>query len=142
MLSDETTILAFMPSTDQKGAIAESAIVCAALKAGVGVWKPVSDGERYDLILDVNGRLLRVQCKWAPRRGDVLSVGRRTQIDLRLAAPKNNQVVGVNRAADFELMATLSRLAGAIAQLGERRHGMAEVTGSSPVGSTRLFGAT
>ncbi len=30
---------------------------------------------------------------------------------------------------------------GAIAQLGERRHGMAEVEGSSPSSSTELVGA-
>jgi hypothetical protein len=30
---------------------------------------------------------------------------------------------------------------GAIAQLGERRHGMAKAVGSSPTSSTELFGA-
>jgi hypothetical protein len=37
-------------TTDQKGAIAESAIVHAAIKLGIGVYKPLSDGERYDLV--------------------------------------------------------------------------------------------
>jgi PD-(D/E)XK endonuclease len=46
---------------------------------------------------------------------------------LRLAVPKNNQVVGVHWAAQYEL--------GAIAQLGERLHGMQEVVGSSPTSS-------
>jgi hypothetical protein len=58
----------------------------------------------------------------------------RTQICLRLAPTKNNQAAGVNWAKDYEFGATLTRL-GAVAQLGERRHGMAEVTGSIPVGS-------
>jgi hypothetical protein len=58
-------------TTDQKGAIAEAEITAAAIRLGVGVYKPVSDGERCDLIFECDGRLLRVQCKWAPRRGDV-----------------------------------------------------------------------
>ena len=61
-------------STDQKGAIAESAIVHAATKLGIGVYVPFSDGERYDLIFDLGRRLVRVQCKWAPRQGDVVIV--------------------------------------------------------------------
>jgi hypothetical protein len=63
-----------MLTTDQKGAIAETAIVHTAIKAGFGVWRPVAEGERYDLILRVGARLLRVQCKWAPRHGDVVVV--------------------------------------------------------------------
>jgi hypothetical protein len=50
-------------STDQKGAIAESAIAHAAIKLGIGVYRPLSDGERYDLIFDLGERLERVQCK-------------------------------------------------------------------------------
>jgi PD-(D/E)XK endonuclease len=62
-----------MLSTDQKGAIAEAAIAHAALELGVGVSKPYGD-ERYDLIFDLRPQLLRVQCKWAVRRGDVVIV--------------------------------------------------------------------
>jgi len=61
-------------TTDQKGAIAEAAIACAAIKLGVGVFKPLSDGERYDLILDLRPQLVRVQCKTAVRRGSVLAI--------------------------------------------------------------------
>jgi hypothetical protein len=39
-------------TTDQKGAIAEAAIVAAAVKAGNGVSKPLAP-QRYDLIFDV-----------------------------------------------------------------------------------------
>ncbi|MBD0348648.1 MAG: hypothetical protein ICV59_05815, partial [Thermoleophilia bacterium] len=62
-----------MLSTDQKGAIAETAIAHAAVALGIGVSKPVGD-ERYDLIFDLRPRLLRVQCKWAVRLGDVIAV--------------------------------------------------------------------
>jgi PD-(D/E)XK endonuclease len=63
-----------MLTTDQKGSIAETAIVSAAVKLHIGVFKPLTDGERYDLIFDVRPELLRVQCKWASRHGDVLVV--------------------------------------------------------------------
>jgi hypothetical protein len=58
----------------QKGSIAESAIVAAAMKLGVSVFKPVNEGLRYDLIFELGYRLLRVQCKWATRRGDVIVI--------------------------------------------------------------------
>ena len=54
-----------MLTPDQKGAIAESSIAAAAIKLGIGVLEPLSDGRRYDLIFDVGSQLLRVQCKWA-----------------------------------------------------------------------------
>jgi hypothetical protein len=63
------------------------------------------------------------------------SFSARTQIHLRVAATQNNQRLGVHWADDFEFTATLSRY-GAIAQLGERCDGIAEVAGSSPAGST------
>jgi prevent-host-death family protein len=48
---------------------------------------------------------------------------------LRLTPPRNGQRAAIHFAADFVLP-------GAIAQLGERVHGMHEVAGSSPAGST------
>ena len=123
------------------------------------------------MILDIGGRLQRVQCKWANRERGVVNVrlrtsrranGRyvtmtycaaevdavaaycpdvemcyllpislvdgRTGIHLRLDRARNNQELGVTYAETYEL--------GAIAQLGERCHGMAEVVGSSPTSST------
>ena len=53
----------------------------------------------------------------------------RSGIYLRLAPPKNGQRAAVHYAAEYEL-------AGAVAQLGERRAGSAKATGSSPVSST------
>jgi hypothetical protein len=60
-------------TTDQKGVLAEQAIVFEALKLGAGVFQPLGD-ERYDLILDLRPALLRVQCKWAVRSGDVVTI--------------------------------------------------------------------
>jgi hypothetical protein len=62
-----------MLTTDQKGSIAEAAIVCAAAKLRIPVSKPLTDGCRYDLIFDL-GDLCRIQCKWAVKQGQTVSV--------------------------------------------------------------------
>jgi hypothetical protein len=64
-------------TTDQKGAIAEAKIAAEAVALGVGVSKPLSP-LRYDLIFDIDARLLRVQCKWANSNGEVVVVRCRT----------------------------------------------------------------
>ena len=170
-----------MLTTDQKGAVAETAIAWAAIRLGIGVYSPLFEGGRYDFIFEVGGELSRVQCKWAPLDGDTLVVrcyscrrardgllrrkytaaeidliaayspdldrcyvipidvvGSRPEMRLRLAPCRNNQRIGVNWADDFafERLNWLSD-PGAIAQLGERVHGMHEVAGSSPAGSIR-----
>jgi hypothetical protein len=63
-----------MLSSDQKGSIAETAVIHEAVKLGIGVLKPVNDGLRYDLVLDIDERLVRVQVKWASRKADVIDV--------------------------------------------------------------------
>jgi ribosomal protein L36 len=67
-----------MLTTNQKGAIAETRITAAAVELGIEVYRPVTEGGRYDMILAVGHRLLRTQCKWARRRGDVLVINIRT----------------------------------------------------------------
>ena len=57
-------------------------------------------------------------------------------VHLRLAQARSNQQIGVNVADEYDL-AKMVRDLGAIAQLGERLHGMQEVAGSSPASSTR-----
>ena len=160
-------------TSNQKGAIAEQAIALAAAKLDLPVARPNLDA-RYDLILDLGSRLLRVQCKWgtldgpvirtpiggcwhSPTRGYVRTsysaeevdaigiycagldhcylvpveiVEGRSNLHLRLEPAANGQRACLHWAADYEFP-------GAIAQLEERRHGMAEVVGSSPTSSTR-----
>jgi hypothetical protein len=61
-------------------------------------------------------------------------------VQLRLGPTRNNQRRGIHWAEEYEFSATLGH-PGAVAQLGERCHGMAEVRGSIPLGSTgKLFG--
>ena len=54
--------------------MAETAITAAAVRLGVEVYRPIGEGQRYDLIFDVHSRLLRVQCKWSTRYDDILIV--------------------------------------------------------------------
>lgn len=158
-------------TSNHKGNVAELAIATEAARLGLPVLKPITEHGRYDLVLDLGPRLVRVQCKWAshqsggvliraagsrmgrngcvrstyqPHEIDALAAycealdscyllptemvaGRRT-IQLRVQPARNNQEASINFAADYEL--------GAVAQLEERRHGMAEVEGSSPSSST------
>jgi prevent-host-death family protein len=60
--------------SNHKGAIAEAKIAAAAVELGVPVWRPISEHGRYDLVFDLTGRLLRIQCKWASRVDDVIAV--------------------------------------------------------------------
>ncbi len=59
----------------QKGAAAEAAITAEAILCGLTVLRPLCEGRRYDLVIDLNPALLRVQCKLAQRLDGVLLVG-------------------------------------------------------------------
>jgi hypothetical protein len=61
-----------------KGAIAEAVIAAEAVKAGVGVLRPIVEGLRYDLVFDLGGALVRVQCKSGRVVRDVVVIGTRT----------------------------------------------------------------
>lgn len=58
----------------QKGAAAEAAVTAAAIHLGLVVLRPLCEGSRYDLIIDLEPELVRVQCKWAQRLDGVLSI--------------------------------------------------------------------
>lgn len=62
----------------QKGGLAELEIAAAAADLGIVVSRPMLEGRRYDLIFDVENRLLRVQCKSARRQDDVVAIQIRT----------------------------------------------------------------
>jgi prevent-host-death family protein len=156
-----------------KGNAAELAIAAEAAKLGLTVLMPMTEHERYDLVLGIGGELLRVQCKWAslrdevirirfdcsyhsPTRGYVRTTYAIEEVDaiavycgdldkcyllpiadfagknsahLRVGPARNNQRASLHWATAYEFP-------GAVAQLEERRHGMAEVRGSSPLSST------
>jgi prevent-host-death family protein len=63
----------FVHSTNHKGAVAEAMIAAHAIRLGIDVLKPVAEHGRYDLLFNLPGRAVRVQCKWAPlENGTVL----------------------------------------------------------------------
>jgi prevent-host-death family protein len=59
---------------NHKGNVAELAIAKEAASLGLSVFAPLTEHERYDLVIGVAGRLLRVQCKWGAHKGDVICV--------------------------------------------------------------------
>jgi hypothetical protein len=61
-------------SPSQKGAVAEAAITTAAMELGLTVLRPLCEGRRYDIVIDLEPRLLRVQCKLARELDSVLLV--------------------------------------------------------------------
>jgi hypothetical protein len=91
---------AFVHDGNHKGNVAEAAIAAAAIKLGVDVVKPLVEHKRYDLIFDLRPRLLRVQCKWAPRRGDVVAV---SLVGFRYTS--HGQVRSVYRADEIDAVA-------------------------------------
>jgi prevent-host-death family protein len=168
-----------MENPNHKGNAAELAIAAEAARLNLSVLMPMTEHERYDLVLGIAGKLHRVQCKWASRSGDVVKVrcsscyhsptrgyvrttygadevdaiaaycdelgkcyllpidefAGRKAVHLRIGPARNNQRASVHWATAYEFP-------GAVAQLEERRHGMAEVRGSSPLSSTADISAT
>src|SRR3954469_22838824 len=59
---------------NHKGNVAELAFAAEAARLGLEVHLPVTEHGRADLVIGIGGRLIRVQCKWANRRGDVVSI--------------------------------------------------------------------
>jgi hypothetical protein len=59
---------------NHKGNVAEAEIAAAAIRLGIPVLKPLVEHGRYDLAFDLGDRLVRVQCKWASVKGDVVVV--------------------------------------------------------------------
>lgn len=51
--------------TKLKGDIAEQAVILFSLQQGWGVLNPVGDRMPYDLVLDIKGKLIRLQVKSA-----------------------------------------------------------------------------
>ena len=66
----------FVESPNVKGNVAELAIAKAAAELGLAVYGPLTEHGRPDLIVEVCGRPLRVQCKWGrvDEAGDVIIV--------------------------------------------------------------------
>ncbi|MDN3636078.1 group I intron-associated PD-(D/E)XK endonuclease [Neolewinella lacunae] len=85
--------------TKQRGDIAEQAVVLQSLRRGWGVLRPVGDWLPYDLVLDVKGRLVKVQVKFAwfdEVKGNYVVDNRRTKTNRREMVRSNYSL------ADFD----------------------------------------
>ena len=74
-------------NTKLKGDIAEQAVILFALKKEWGVLIPVGDRLAYDLALDINSKLIRIQVKsaWFDRKSENYVVDtRRTKTNRRI----------------------------------------------------------
>jgi hypothetical protein len=60
-------------SSSRKGAAAEAEITATAIRLGLVVLRPLCEGSRYDLAIDTGTAILRIQCKWASLRKEVLT---------------------------------------------------------------------
>ncbi len=85
--------------TKIKGDLAEQAAILRALKNGWGVLRPVGDRLPYDLVLDVNGVLVKAQvkCAWIDKSsGNYIVDNRRTKTNRRVMKRE------VYRPGDFD----------------------------------------
>ena len=66
----------FVPDHDPnlKGNVAELKIAAEAARLGIDVFRPMTEHGRYDLVFEIAGHLLRIQCKWGCVKGDVIQV--------------------------------------------------------------------
>jgi antitoxin (DNA-binding transcriptional repressor) of toxin-antitoxin stability system len=114
-------------NTNVKGAVAERDVVVVHLFNSRctpnGYVRNTCTEDEVDLVAVYCGELDRSFLLPASR------CARLQQIHLRLRPARNGQLACINLAEDFEFD-------GAIAQLGERGTGSAEVAGSSPASST------
>ncbi len=55
-------------SNNNKGVVAEVAIELAAIRLGIGVYRPTTGHSRSDLILEIGTRIWRTQVKWGRLR--------------------------------------------------------------------------
>jgi PD-(D/E)XK endonuclease len=115
----------FGPKRNKKalGERSQAIIIYRLLEAGYNILTPYGDNTRYDLVIeDADGQFWRVQCKtaWLEPDGNTIRfavyspdtdkvylvpinhVGK-TEMKLRLVAPKNSNQWGVKMAPDYEL---------------------------------------
>jgi len=59
-------------NTKDIGERSEAKILSAILDKGIPVLMPWGDNQRYDFVIEVEGKFLKIQCKTASKRGNVL----------------------------------------------------------------------
>jgi len=92
-------------TSSQKGGLAELKIAAAAAELGIDGYRPMIDGARCDLIFDTGPGLLRVQCKWATRKGELVAIRLRTSRH----SPSRGYVVTSYSASEIDGIAAYCR---------------------------------
>lgn len=87
--------------SNHKGNVAELKILAAAAELGLEVSKPLTEHCRYDLVFDLGHRLMRVQCKWANHKGDVISI----RIGGSYHSPTKGYVLSTYSASEIDAVA-------------------------------------
>ena len=90
-----------MENPNHKGNAAELAIAAEAARLGLSVLMPLTEHERFDLVLGVGGKLYRVQCKW----GSIRSGAVRVRLNSSYHSPTRGYVVKTYAADDVDLVA-------------------------------------
>jgi prevent-host-death family protein len=90
-----------MESPNHKGNAAELAIAAEAARLELTVLKPLTEHERFDLVLGIAGTFYRVQCKWGAR------VGNKVQVRLRTSrhSPTRGYIVKTYDRSEIDLVA-------------------------------------
>ena len=88
-------------SVNSKGAIAELAIAKQAAALDIPVLWPLIEHGRYDLALEIGGRILRVQCKWARKDREVV----RVPLGTSRHTPSDGYVVTTYSSAEIDSVA-------------------------------------
>jgi hypothetical protein len=92
-----------MAETKRKGMVAELAIMAEAAKRGYRILVPFGEDCPYDIVVERNGKLERVQCKYTESDGKVVQV--RCQCT-------NNWVTTRYKPTDIEWIATYDHTTG------------------------------
>lgn len=87
--------------SNEKGNVAELAIATEAAKLGLTVLKPLTEHGRYDLVLALGPSLLRVQCKWGSRKGNVVFA----RVGSCYHSPTRGYVKATYETSEVDLMA-------------------------------------
>ena len=91
----------FVHDPNHKGNVAELAVATEAARLGLSVFKPLTEHERCDLILGIGAKLLRVQCKWGQKQGEVITVRLRSSYH----SPTRGYVTSVYDESEIDAVA-------------------------------------
>lgn len=88
-------------SSNHKGAVAELAIAKEAARLGLGVYMPMIEHGRYDLVLAIGDGLFKTQVKWAQLDGEIVII----RLVCNRHTPRNGYVRTLYTAAEIDLVA-------------------------------------